>query len=203
MINILQVLLLLDGHDEYKAGVNKEIDEVIQKDQLGHCCVVLTSRTSDQLRDVRDYMDLEVDILGFDNKTAEIYAGKYLGDATEAKTLMKQIHDIDTKNSKVGASLLEKNPSRLEALVQLPILLQMLCVLNQEEQSLPNTKGGIIDAIVDRTIKRTIKKTPGEKATMNTKAVLERLGKAAWEALNKNTQQLMISKVIILCPLFA
>ncbi len=188
-------MLLLDGHDEYKAGLNEEIDEVIQKDRLGHCCVVLTSRTSDQLPDVRDYMDLEVEILGFDEKTAEIYAGKYLGDEQKAETLMKKINDIDTKNSLYAMDAMENNPSRLQTLVQLPILLQMLCVLNEGEQSLPESKGGIIGAIVERTIQRSAIRSSGKKVTLNVNAVLQKLGKAAWDSLKGRSRQLLIAKV--------
>ncbi len=185
-------MLLLDGHDEYKTGVNEEIDEVIKKDRFGHCCVVLTSRTSDQLRDVRKYMDLEVEILGFDEKTAEIYAGKYLGDNQKAETLMKKINDIDTKNFLYA---MEYNPSRLQTLVQLPILLQMLCFLNEGEQSLPESKGGIIGAIVERTIQRSAIRSSGKKVKLDVNAVLQKLGKAAWDSLKGRSRQLLIAKV--------
>ncbi len=175
--------------------MNEEIDEIIQRDQLGHCCVVLTSRTSDQLRNVRKYMDLEVDILGFDEKTAEIYAGKYLGDHKKAETLMKKVNDIDNKNLMYS---LENNLSTLQTLVQLPILLQMLCVLNEGPQSLPETKGEIIEAMVQRTIQRSAIRVSGKRMKLDTEAILQRLGKAAWDSLKQKSQQLLITKVCII-----
>ncbi len=187
-------MLLLDGHDEYKTGVNEEIDEVIQRDKLGHCCVVITSRTSDQLGNIRKYMDLEVEILGFDEKTAQVYAGKYLGDEKKGITLMEKISNIDAKNY---MHVIENNPSSLQTLVQLPILLQMVCVLNEGEHSLPESKGGIIDAIVHRTIQRSVIRSSGKKLASDIKALLQQLGKAAWDSLRGSNRQLLLTKVFM------
>ena len=44
------VLLLMDGHDEYKIGRNTDIDDVIKKELLGECWAVLTSRETIDLK---------------------------------------------------------------------------------------------------------------------------------------------------------
>ncbi len=189
----MQVLLLLDGHDEYKAAVNKDIDDAIKRDSLGHCCIILTSRTSRQLIDVRKYMDIEVEILGFDRETAEIYAGKYLGSTSKAKTLIAHIHDMDTDQPPRHKSI--DDFYSMAGLTRLPILLQMLCVLDQGKHTLPDTKAGIIYSLIERSIRRSALKSTGRMLCQEIKMVLQRLGKAAWESLRKDTQQLLITKV--------
>ncbi len=183
------MLLLLDGHDEYKVGTNTEIDEAIQKDLYGSCCIVITSRTSLQLIDIRKYMDMEVDILGFDEKTAQIYARKYLNDTQKATDLIAKIKTIESPKS------ISNSPSSLQTLTKLPILLQMLCVLHQGKAALPDSKGGIIDALIRRSIQRSALKTSGKKLTGDIFEVLQRLGKAAWESLTQDTKQLIIPEV--------
>ena len=184
---------MLDGHDEYKVGVNKEIDDAIKRDSLGHCCIILTSRTSRQLIDVRKYMDIEVEILGFDKETAENYAGKYLGSTSKAKTLIDKIHDMDADQPPRHRSIDEFYS--LAGLTRLPILLQMLCVLDQGKYSLPDTKAGIIYSLIERSIRRSALRSTETMLSQEIKIVLQRLGKAAWESLRKDTQQLFITKV--------
>ena len=38
-----KVLLLLDGYDEYRRGINRDIDEAIES-KIGNCLLILTSR---------------------------------------------------------------------------------------------------------------------------------------------------------------
>ena len=54
-----KTLLLIDGHDEYKTGTNSDIDDAIKKEKLWNCWMILTSRETTQLVDVKQYMDAE------------------------------------------------------------------------------------------------------------------------------------------------
>ncbi len=171
-----QALLLLDGHDEYKAGSNESVDHAITKDTLSNCCIILTSRTSKQLLKVRSCMDWEVEISGFNYPKIEEYAKKYLKDSGKVQELMSRLFDIYT-------------------LMQVPILLQMTCVIFQGQDSLPETKAGIIGGIVQRSIDRSALRASGKKSDMDVKVMLEKLGKAAWESLRSDIQQLIMSRV--------
>ena len=59
-----KVLLLIDGHDEYKTGRNTDIDEAIKKELLGDCWMILTSRETSDIDSLKEYMDAEVQIRG-------------------------------------------------------------------------------------------------------------------------------------------
>ena len=83
------VLVILDGHDEYKNGTNAHIDKTLTKAHLRNCCVILTSRETKDLPAIREYMDIEAEITGFDPKRAEEYVTKYLGSQEKCDKLME------------------------------------------------------------------------------------------------------------------
>ena len=83
-----KVLLLIDGHDEYKTGRNTDIDKVIKKQSLWNCWVVLTSRETEQLYDVKQYMD-EVEIQGFDDRSVQDYVFRYMDDKKKGRQAPK------------------------------------------------------------------------------------------------------------------
>ena len=68
-----QVLLLLDGYDEYKQGTNPYIDQIISRESLQDCWVVLTSRENDHFHTVRQHMDIVSEIKGLNEKRTAIY----------------------------------------------------------------------------------------------------------------------------------
>ena len=121
-------------------------------------------------------MDWEVEISGFDYPKIEEYAKKYLRDSGKVQELMSKLFDIYT-------------------LMQVPILLQMTCVIFQGRDSLPETKAGIIGGIVHRSIDRSALKKSRKKIDFKVNVMLEKLGKAAWESLRSDTQQLIMSRV--------
>ena len=43
------------------------IDEAIKKESLWNCWMILTSRATEQIKDIREYMDAEAEIQGFDS----------------------------------------------------------------------------------------------------------------------------------------
>ncbi len=124
-------------------------------------------------------MDWEVETSGFDYPKIEEYARKYLRDPDKVKELMYKLFDIYT-------------------LMQVPILLQMTCVIFQGQDILPDTKAGIIGGIVHRSIDRSALRASGKKSEMDVNLMLQKLGKVAWESLRSDTQQLIMSRVSLL-----
>ena len=136
-----KTLLLIDGHDEYTTGSNEDIDEAIKKEKLWNCWMILTSRETTQLADVKQYMDAEAEIRGFDSKNIKKYVYRSLGCREKAKELLKQVG----QRGLMGIS---------GSIMTIPILLHMICVLFMCNMSLPKTKTGIIQAIVNRCLDR-------------------------------------------------
>ena len=65
-----QVLILMDGYDEYEPGTNREADTAIERTQ-GNCLLLLTSRPRYLKKHIRDKMDGEIIIHGFSKKNHE------------------------------------------------------------------------------------------------------------------------------------
>ena len=57
-----KVVIILDGHDEYQPGTNSDIDHLIKREYLRNCGIVLSSRETDRLPEIREYMDTEMEI---------------------------------------------------------------------------------------------------------------------------------------------
>ena len=66
-----KVLLLIDGHDEYKTGRNTDIDEAIKKEKLWNSWMIISSRESEPIKDLKGFMDTEVEIRGFSESSVE------------------------------------------------------------------------------------------------------------------------------------
>ena len=92
-----KVLLLLDGYDEYTAGTNKALDKTIESG-VGNCFVILTSRpgTDDSgnktyvSKEIRDKMDGEVGIDGFNEESKKLFCAEFFGNKQESKKLLQK-----------------------------------------------------------------------------------------------------------------
>ena len=142
-----KVLLLIDGHDEYKTGQNTDIDEAIKKESLWNCWMILTSRETEQIKDVKQYMDAEAEIQGFDAENVKAYITRSLGSEEKTAELLKQAENIGL----IHCYLFDFKDY---GILTIPIILSMICVLFKCNQTLPSTITGIIQAIVDRCIDR-------------------------------------------------
>ena len=78
-------MLLADGHDEYKTGCNADIDETIKKEKLWDSWMIISSRESKQIKDLKGYMDIEVEIRGFSESSVETYTYKYMENEQKAE----------------------------------------------------------------------------------------------------------------------
>ena len=184
-----KVLLLLDGHDEYKVGRNTDIDEAIKKEKLWNCWLILTSRETEKTYELQEYMDAEAEINGFDKKNVESYISKVVPDG-QTKDLLEQAVSVGLCH-KVLDQLVYKNNS----ILTVPILLHMICILFLNKRILPNSVLGIIQAIVDRCMDREAIRAKGKKAEQRVDQALIRLGKLAWDGLNEPGKKLIFEKV--------
>ena len=187
-----KVLLLLDGYDEYTAGTNKALDKVIESG-IGNCFTILTSRPGTDSGDktyvsqeIRDKMDGEVRIEGFNDESKKHFCTEYFGTNEESEELLYQGYE------KLGKD-------RYNELLSTPIVLLMICVLYEENRSLPDTRTKIYETVRELSMDRTTWKTFGCKSSqvedITEKTFVFVLGKFAWEALKRDIQQLLLNKV--------
>ena len=194
-----KVLLLLDGYDEYTAGTNKALDKAIQSG-IGKCFTILTSRPGTDSGDktyvskeIRDKMDGEVRIEGFNEESKKRFCTEYFGSEEESLNLLEQAKEkLGTKRY-----IWDENPDRYNELLSTPIVLLMICVLYEENRSLPDTRTKIYETVRELAMDRTTLKTFGCKSSQ-VKDITRKtcvLGKFAWEALKRDIQQLLLNKV--------
>ena len=189
-----KVLLLTDGYDEYKTGYNADIDEAIRKEKFGDIWMILTSRETEQLYEVQQYMDAEVEIRGFDAHSVKNYIYQYMEDERKAVELLKKT---------------EEGMPFYNSLFNVPMQLNMICSLFEGTTSaLPRTRTGILGSIVQKCVNREAIRSKDKKAinkvresfnlkswpTHISKAFLK-LGELAWEKLNEPGKNLIFEKV--------
>ena len=175
-----KVLLLFDGYDEYKKGTNTDIDDAIS-DTIGDCFVIVSSRPGDYMsKGDQDQMDGEIQIVGLSEESVEECAAKYLESEERASNLLKQTERAEIK-----------------ALLRIPIVLLMVCILYHENQSLPSSKTDIVWNVIVMCIDRSTIKHLGKKSSeiADLEEMLDILGQLSWESLQRNTKQLLIRKV--------
>ena len=166
-----KVLIILDGHDEYKPGTNSDIDKIITKFILRNCCVIITSRETKELATIRECIDAEAKITGFDKPRVEEYVTKYMGSSEKCEQLLSKTEEIGIQSQENCGIL------------SIPILLHMICILFLSRVSLPRTKTGIFSAIVERCPHwEEIRKT-GQKPLQHFTNTILKLGELAMEGL--------------------
>ena len=189
-----KVLLLFDGYDEYKKGTNSVIDDAITN-TIGNCFVIVTSRPGDYMEqsDVNQ-MDGEIQITGLSRENIVKCATGYLQSLLALDTDKKSAKDA-CKNLIQLAKMVG-----IDELLRIPIILLMVCVLYSNEQSLPDTKTGIVWAIIRVCMDRSTLRLLGKKSSdiENLDEMLFILGELSWLALQRKTKQLLIKKVRLL-----
>ena len=186
------VLLILDGYNEYKPGTNREIDATIQN-PVANLFLIVTSRPDFTTPDGRyiggeitEKMDAEVRILGFSEETINRCAIKHLGDITKCKRIIKL-----TK------------ATGIYRLLRIPTVLLMVCVEFSSSDSIFRSRTKIYEKIFHQIIDRTILKTfpPALRADVKEflNTLLVALGELSWESLQdkETNQQFVLARVSI------
>ncbi len=179
------ILMLLDGLDEYTMGTNRATDNLIRHGHANYL-TLLSSRPGYFLKPIKDTSHEEVTITGFDDKNIEKCATQFLKSSQKCLNF-----------------LAEARRAGVYELLRVPIILFMACMIFEENLSLPSNKTALVEQILFNLITRTLKKTRKLEQRLKSSKDLDelllpnllvRLGKLAWEALNK-PRQLFLSKV--------
>ena len=168
-----KVLIILDGHDEYKPGTNSDIDYIITKFILRNCCVIITSRETKELATIRECIDAEAKITGFDRPRIEEYVTKYTGSSEKCEELLSRTEEIGIQ-SEMDCGILS-----------IPILLHMICCLFLSRVSLPRTKTGIFSAIVEKCPHWDEIRKTGRKTLQHFTDTILKLGELAMKGLQR------------------
>ena len=178
-----RVLLIMDGYDEYKPGSNKDIDRVIEA-TIGNCFLILTSRPDLPSKEghyvsqkIRDRMDGEVIIEGFNEENIQKCSALYLESKERSAVMLKEAAE-----------------SGIDVLLKVPIILLMVCVLFSEYTSLSKTRTEIVGQIFELTTTRTMLKHVEANMMDVLDDLLFSLGELSWEALQRDVQQLLLQK---------
>ena len=177
-----QVLLLLDGYDEYRPNTNSQIDNIVMQ-PLHDTFVILSSRPGTQnLHEISAGMDKELHIEGFTLESVQKQAARYLEDEHTVSTFIQQA---------------KKN--KIENILKVPIMHAMACVVFKQKHALPESKTELVADIIYMSIDRTALKTLGctGQDIDNLHDLLVRLGRLSWNALKRKGNQLLLKKVCI------
>ncbi len=180
------ILVLIDGFDEYHTGTNHQIDSVLGNSSLWDSWIILTSRPFDKVDDLRPNFDAEATIIGFSEENIQAYASKFLG----SEEMGQRFLEIGKRN-------------QILDILGIPLILQMMCVLFQSGQDLPKSKAQATRAIVDWSIKYSAyRQSHPSMESQEVEEMLYKLGKLAWESLQSDVQQLLLNKVcnLLLVP---
>ncbi len=177
------ILLIFDGYDEYTIGTNEDIDDILEHGK-DYCLILVSSRSGDFLHPIKTSMDEEVKITGFSRENIVKCAEQYLGSKQSCNDFLSQAEQADIHDVYNG-------------LLHVPIILLMACAVFVENKSLPSRRTDIFKHVVHMCISRTTLKTMGKTASEveNLHKLMLMLGKLAWEALNRESKQLLLYKV--------
>ncbi len=191
-----KVLLLLDGYDEYNKGTSHDVDNTLSRECFPNTCMLLTSRDTKEVGELRPHIDVEAEITGFDPERTEEYITKYLGSVAKCQKLVA----LATKNQ-----LRRETDGKIDyGIMQVPIMLHMICVLFLRKVSLPKTRTEIMSAITERCPDWEEIRKSGMKTKKEWKAALEaaliKVGHVVWQRLVEGNKDLVFLKAsVFLC----
>ena len=164
-----EVLLLLDGYDEYHSGQESQIFDIFSGKELRDCCMLITSRIS-KADELQEFQDLLAEITGFSEEDKLTYITRQLGDERDAR-------DLNLHLAKNG----------LLDLAKVPLLLLFFCTLWKKEQSegFSKAKTSLYSKIVQHVLSHNQgKNTPPRFSRVEDNSeILNQIGKLALECL--------------------
>ena len=125
--NPSSVVFLIDGYDDYDLETSEEITAMISNKEHMKWCVVLATRPwkVSSIENL-EYIDTELEILGFTRSGTEEFMIKYFQGEYNGKTIMEDIKKMATKQ-------------KLWDMLSYPILTMFMCVLGKTNKTLPST----------------------------------------------------------------
>ena len=192
-----KVALLFDGYDEYQPGKNIEIDNAI-KEGIGNCYIILTSRPGYVSDEIRNKMNYQVTIEGFSVENIKKCSKLYLETKRKSVHMLKQASIVGLYSPTDGFFQRTFSPHSMidHALLRIPIILLMTCFIYEQNQSLPKTKTDILKTLYKLLADRSelkISDQSSEEYHDTYENILMKLGKLAWDALQKD--ELTLKKV--------
>ena len=164
-----EVLLLLDGYDEYHCGQESQIFDIFSGNELRDCCVLITSRIS-KAGELQKFQDLLAEITGFSEEDKLTYITRQLGDKENARDLYEHLIKND-----------------LLDLAKVPLLLLFFCMLWKKEKSEGFSKGktSLYLKIVQHVLSHNQGKdtSPHFSTVEYNSEILNQIGKLALECL--------------------
>ena len=171
-----KVLLIFDGYDEYRSGLDSEIYEIFSGKSLRSCCVLITTRIS-KADELRGGEDLHAEITGFNKVDREGFMRRFLN----REEMWKFENHLVRRE--------------LEELAKVPLLLLFFCILWREGQSksFPKSKTTLYIDIVQFILNHSHGKKTGDKTKtkhyvelQSFKEILSEIGKVALQSLLKD-----------------
>lgn len=164
----------MDGYDEYKHTTNDDIDHALTKEFLRNCMLILTSRESEHLFDVRKCTDTEYEIAGFDEKGIKDYATKYLDSQEKCQELLENTKErgISKQSGDYG-------------ILYIPIFLEMICFMFQKGILVLKGKTAILSEVVARCPDWESIRNNGKKRVKSANDAILKLGRLALKGLQQ------------------
>ena len=168
-----KVLLIFDGYDEYRSGLDSEIYEIFSGNSLRNCCVLITTRIS-KADELRGGEDLHAEITGFSEVDREQFMRRFLN-SEEVSNLKAHLYRRE-----------------LEELAKVPLLLLLFCILWKKGQSksFPKSKTKLYVDIVQFILNHSHSKQTADKTKTKQyvelksfKEILSEIGKVALQSL--------------------
>ncbi|XP_068733206.1 NLR family CARD domain-containing protein 4-like isoform X2 [Montipora capricornis] len=164
-----EVLLLLDGYDEYHSGQESQIFDIFSGKELRDCCVLITSRIS-KADELQEFQDLLAEITGFSDEDKLTYITRQLGDKRDARDLYDHLEE-----------------NELLGLAKVPLLLLFFCTLWKKKHSegLSKAKTSLYLKIVQHVLSHNQGKntSPRFSRVEDNSEILNQIGKLALECL--------------------
>ncbi|XP_072032835.1 protein NLRC5-like [Amphiura filiformis] len=151
------VLIIIDGLDEDSSGMlsndSSEVTQILHNRKLRQCCVILTTRPH-RVTDLKDHQKhfTQVKLVGFSVDNVDLYISKFFQD-----------------NKQKAKSLIEKlnREPHLLGMAIIPVLLLMICLLWQDDCTLPESKSLLYKETIKYLWKRHLDKEHEEGQSLS------------------------------------
>ena len=166
-----KILLIFDGYDEYRCGLDSEIYDIFSGKSLRSCSVLITTRIS-KADELLGGEDLLAEITGFSKVDGRDFMRRFLS------------------HNEVFLLEGEINKRNLNELAKVPLLLLFFCLLWRKGQSkhFPETKAKLYVDITEFILNHNYSKqsSPHYVEVIYFKEILSEIGKVALQALLKD-----------------